>query len=180
MLRMRRAAGILSFVVVLLAACAAPGTGAGGSESQPAGSGDVNTSSSAAPSGSAPAMAEEGSVGRVDIGVLAADPSAFEGQEIRVLARVDHVLVDGVAFLTSPSATDEGQLAVVIRPDAQVDKEIAEGGVVWVEGSVVGFSQEDLDGAGVDVSLDELGDFSGEFAIVADAIGDPLASDTAS
>jgi hypothetical protein len=33
-----------------------------------------------------------------------------------------------------------------------------------------------LSDAGLDISLDELGDFDGQFAIVADAISDPLAS----
>ena len=93
-----------------------------------------------------------------------------------MLARVDQVLVDGVAFLTSPSASDEGQIAVVVRPDAQIDKEIVEGTVMWVEGTVVGLTEQELSDAGLDVTLDQLGDFDGEFAVVADSITDPLAT----
>jgi hypothetical protein len=166
--RMRGAAGAVA-IVTLLAACAGVGTGAGSSAS-PAGTG-------AAPSGSAPASGEAATADhRVDIGTLGGDPASFQGQEVKVLARIDKILVDGVAFLTSPSASEEGQLAVIVRPDAQVDKDIQEGRTVWVEGTVVGFTADELESAGVDVSPDQLGDFQGEFVIVADRIGDPLAS----
>ena len=172
--RMRRAAGIVT-LTALLAACAAPGTGGGATE--PAGTGaadaaSMNPSSSPEASGAA----ETGTATRVDIGALSSDPASFTGQSIKVLARVDQVLVDGVAFLTSPSASDEDQIAVLIRPDAQVDKEIVEGTVVWVEGTVVGLTEQELSDAGLDVTLDQLGDVDGEFAIVADSISDPLAS----
>ena len=172
--RMRRAAGIIT-LTALLAACAAPGTGGGPSEpasTVPADAGSMTQSSSPGASG----PSETGASTRVDIGALSEDPSSFSGQSIKVLARVDQVLVDGVAFLTSPSASDEGQLAVLIRPDAQVDKDTVEGNVVWVEGTVVGLNEQELADAGLDVTLDQLGEFDGEFAIVADAIGDPLAS----
>ncbi|HET8776168.1 MAG TPA: hypothetical protein VFN76_00775 [Candidatus Limnocylindria bacterium] len=171
---MRRAAGIVT-LSALLAACAAPGTGGGATE--PAGTGaagaaSMNPSSSPASS----ATAEEGAATRVDIGALSDDPSSFTGHQIKVLARVDQVLVDGLAFLTSPSASEEGQIAVLVRPDAQVDKDIVEGTVVWVEGTVVGLTEQELSDAGLDITLDQLGDFDGEFAIVADSISDPLAS----
>jgi hypothetical protein len=170
--RMRRAAGILA-LTGLVAACAAPGTGAGGTASGT----DADSAASANPSMSVAASDDSAAstTTRVDIGALSDDPSAFSGQQIKVLARVDQVLVDGVAFLTSPSASEEGQIAVLVRPDAQVDKEFAEGSVVWVEGTVVGLTDQELSDAGLDISLDELGDFDGEFAIVADAISDPLA-----
>ena len=172
--RMRRAAGIIT-LTALLAACAAPGTGGGATE--PAGTGaadatSMNPSSSPASSGTA----DSGTATRVDIGALSDDPSSFSGQPIKVLARVDQVLVDGVAFLTSPSASDEGQIAVLVRPDAQIDKEIVEGTVVWVEGTVVGLTEQELSDAGLDVTLDQLGDFDGEFAVVADSITDPLST----
>ena len=172
--RMRRAAGIVT-LTALLAACAAPGTGGGATE--PAGTGatdaaSMNPSSSPASTGSA----DGDTATRVDIGALSGDPSSFSGQSIKVLARVDQVLVDGVAFLTSPSASDEGQLAVLVRPDAQVDKEIHEGTVVWVHGTAAGLTEQELSDAGLDVTLDQLGDFDGEFAIVADSISDPLAA----
>jgi hypothetical protein len=171
--RMRRAAGILA-LTALLAACAAPGTGGGATTS---GSGaNVVPSTNPSMSAAASAGAEAGAMTRVDIGALSDDPSAFSGEQVKVLARVDQVLVDGVAFLTSPSASEEDQIAVLVRPDAQIDKEIVEGSVVWVEGTVVGLTDQELADAGVDLSLDELGDFDGEFAIVADAIRDPLAT----
>jgi hypothetical protein len=171
--RMRRAAGILA-LTALLAACAAPGTGGGATTS---GSGaNVVPSTNPSTSAAASAGAEAGAMTRVDIGALSDDPSAFSGEQVKVLARVDQVLVDGVAFLTSPSASEEDQIAVLVRPDAQIDKEIVEGSVVWVEGTVVGLTDQELADAGVNLSLDELGDFDGEFAIVADAIRDPLAT----
>jgi hypothetical protein len=171
--RMRRAAGILA-LTALLAACAAPGTGGGATTS---GSGaNVVPSTNPSMSAAASAGAEAGAMTRVDIGALSDDPSAFSGEQVKVLARVDQVLVDGVAFLTSPSASEEGQIPVLVRPDAQIDKEIVEGSVVWVEGTVVGLTDQELSDAGLDISLDELGDFDGQFAIVADAISDPLAS----
>lgn len=180
--RMHRAAGVLALVVAL-AACAAPGTGAGPTDetkaSGPAGSSAASEASAAA-SGSAPAAADTGADDRVDMGALAADPGAVTGEQVTVLARVDRVVVDGVAFLTSPSGTEEDQLAVIVRPEAQLDKDIAEGRVVLVDGTVVGFTAEELQSAGVDIGVDELGDFDGEFAIVADAIRDPLAGDDAS
>jgi hypothetical protein len=174
--RMHRAAGLLP-VIALLAACAAPGTGTGGAGSDASSS--IPAVESTAPGTTDPSgsPSEASATTRVDIGVLGADPSSFMGEEITVLARVDRVLVDGLAFLTSPSATEENQMAVVVRPDAQVDKEIAEGSMVWVDGTVIGVSEDELAQAGVDVSLDELGEFSGEFAMVADAIRDPLAGD---
>lgn len=175
--RMRRAAGIIT-LTALLAACAAPGTGGGASEPSGTSAAGGADTSSANPSMSAAASgtAENGSVTRVDIGALSADPGSFSGTQIKVLARVDQVLVDGVAFLTSPSASEDGQIAVIIRPDAQVNKDVVEGSVVWVEGTVIGLTDEELTDAGLDVTLDQLGGFDGEFAVVADAISDPLAS----
>lgn len=162
--------------LLLVAACSGPGTGAGGSDG---GSVPSGSDGAASPPASAPASAEASASAdgpqRVDIGVLAADPGAFAGQEITVLARVDEALVDGAIFLTSPSGTAEDQLAVVVRPDAQIDKEPAPGTVLWVDGAVFGVSPEDLSEAGVDVSADDLGGFEGEHVVVADALRDPLA-----
>ena len=171
--RMRRAAGILA-LTALLAACAAPGTGGGATASGIGTDGMTSTNPSVSPAASGGTI--DDTTTRVDIGVLSDDPSAFSGEPIKVLARVDQVLVEGLVFLTSPSASDEGQIPVLVRPDAQVDKEIAEAGVVWVEGTVVGLTDQELADAGLDVSLDQLGEFDGEFAIVADAISDPLAT----
>lgn len=167
---MRRAAGSAALILVL-AACAAPGTGGGGTSSDTPSMGEAATSGS--PS-TAPQTDGDGAQ-RVDIGALTSDPGTFAGQEITVLARVDEVLVDGSAFVTSPSATEEGRLLVVVRPDGQVDKEPATGGMVLVDGTVVGFTPEDLQAAGIDLGREELGGFDGEFAFVADAVRDPLA-----
>jgi hypothetical protein len=106
---------------------------------------------------------------------LAADPGTFVGQDVTVLARVDEVVIDGGAFLTSPSGTADGQIAVIVAPDATIDKEISSGGVVWVDGTVVGFTPDDLAAAGVELSADDLGGYDGAFAIIANAIRDPLA-----
>lgn len=173
--RMRRAAGTLA-LTALLAACAAPGTGGGAAASGTEAESATSANPSMSVAASDDSAASTTGTTRVDIGALSDDPSAFNGEQIKVLARVDQVLVDGVAFLTSPSASDEGQIAVLVRPDAQVDKEFVEGSVVWVEGTVIGLTEQELSDAGLDISLDELGDFDGEFAIVADAISDPLAS----
>jgi hypothetical protein len=172
--RTHRAAGV-AVLAVALAACAAPGTG-GGSTEAPLSSVGAMSSSPPSANPTASARADRGELGnRVDIGALAEDPSSFSGEEITVLARVDQVLVDGSVFLTSPSASEEGQMAVIVRPDAQVDKEIVEGSVAWVTGSVIGLTEDELQQAGVDVAPDELGTIGGDFAIVADAIRDPLA-----
>jgi hypothetical protein len=173
--RITRAA-LVPALILILAACAGPRTGAGGSAGS-SGLPDASGSSQPASSlGSSPSASGSETGGRVDIGVLTADPGSYEGQDVRVLARVDEVLVDGTAFLTSPSASDEGQIAVVLRPDAQVDKQPVAGSVVWVDGTVMGFTADDLQAAGVDVTPDQLSGFSGEWVIVASAIGDPLGS----
>lgn len=177
--RMHRALGILPILVLALAACAAPGTGGGGAAdrtTEPATGQPAETN--AAPSGTAAAGIDdtaEADVDRVDIGVLAEDPAAFEGQPVAVLARVDEVLVDGLAFMTSPSGTEENQFPVVITSDAQVEKEIEVGNVLWLEGSPVAFTTDDLEAAGADVAADELAGFDGEFVFVATSIADPLA-----
>ena len=171
MQRTTRAITTLIFSALILAACARPGTGGGTTSSALPESSGSATASMPAASGEATATQ------RVDIGALAANPDSFEGQNVTVLARVDKVLVDGTAFLTSPSASEQGQFAVVIKPDATIDKDIAEGTVVWVDGTLVGFTAEHLSDAGVDVTPEQLGGFKGEWVLVADAIRDPLAND---
>jgi hypothetical protein len=180
MQRMTRVAGVPA-LVLLLAACAGPGTGAGGSTSASQAPGSMTPGASVGASGMASMPAASGEAaagGRVDIGALTADPSTYEGQTVTVLARVDEVVLEDRAFLTSPSASEDGQIAVVIKPDAQVDKAPTAGSVVWVDGTVVGFTAEDLQAAGIDLSPEELGGFNGEFVLVANAIRDPLASDS--
>ncbi len=163
-----RAFGILPALVLALAACAAPGTGGGlSNETELAGS-------ASAPASAAPSIASTVSVQRVDIGALAGDPAMLEGERVAVLARVDEVLVDGLAFFTSPSASEEAQIPVVIGPEAQADKEIAVGSVVWLEGSVIGLTTDELAAAGVDISPDDLGGLEGDFVFLADTVADPL------
>jgi hypothetical protein len=170
MQRKTRVLTTLTLSALLLAACARTGTGGGGTTSSPAGTEPSGSATASMPAASGEATGPQ----RVDIGALAADPASFEGQEITVLARVDTVLVDGTAFLTSPSASEEGQFAVVVKPDATVDKEFTEGSVVWVDGTLAGFTADDLASAGVDVTPEQLGDFSGDWVLIADAIRDPL------
>jgi hypothetical protein len=166
--RMRRTLGILPVAALVLAACAAPGTGAGDSDTSPA-------ASATSPAASAPASDV---AGRVDIGDLYADPGAFAGQEVTILGRVDAIAVEGGAFLTSPSGEEDG-LLVVLAEDATIDKEIAEKSVLWITGSVVPLSAEDLEAAGAAVSADDAGlaDYAGEYVVVANEIGDPLTSE---
>jgi hypothetical protein len=166
--RVHRALGILPPLVLTLAACAAPGTGGGQlNETEFAGS-------PSAPASAFPSIASADTVQRIDIGALSGDPAMVEGERVAVLARVDEVLVEGRAFLTSPSASEEGQIPVVIGPEAQVDKEIAVGGVVWLEGSVIGLTTDELGAAGVDTSPEDLGAFEGDFVFLADTVADPL------
>lgn len=168
--RMRRTLGILPVAALVLAACAAPGSGTGDSSTDPA-------ASPAAPGASSSAAAS-GVPGRVDIGDLYADPGAFAGEELTVLGRVDAIAVDGGAFLTSPSGEEDG-LLVVLAEDATVDKEIAERAVLWITGSVVPFTAEDLAAAGATVAADDAGlaGHAGGYVLVASEIGDPLAGD---
>jgi hypothetical protein len=166
--RVHRAFGILPATVLTLAACAAPGTGGGqANETEPGGS-------PSAPASAAASLAPADTLQRVDIGALSGDPVTLEGERVAVLARVDEVLVDGHAFLTSPSASEEGQIPVVLEPESQVDKEIAVGSVVWLEGSVIGLTTDELAAAGVDISPEDLGGFEGDFVFVADSVADPL------
>ena len=160
--RMRRAIGILPLLVLVLAACAAPGSG-GRDDSSDMASG----SASAAPGGA---------VGRVDIRELYADPAAFAGQEVTILGRVDGLVEDGGAFLTSPSGEEDG-LLVVPADDATIEKEAAEHRVLWITGIVVPFDTEALAAAGTSTTADDpaLAAYAGDYAIVATELGDPLA-----
>lgn len=168
--RMHRAVGILPVLALVAAACAPAGMGGGTTNESGAPEGDT----SAIPAPSASIGSEADPTQRVDIGVVAEEPAALEGQPIAVLTRVDDVLVDGRAFLTSPSASEEGQFPVVFSGDAKIGKEIAVGAVLWVEGSVVALIADDLEAAGAEISPEELGGLDGEFVFVADTVADPL------
>lgn len=185
MQRMHRALGILPVLTLAVAACAAPQTGAGDASSGPESSAAASPSTSS-PSGtsgtdasggaSASPAPEAGSAERIDIGVLAGDPGAVAGSELRVLARVDEVLSDGQAFYTSPSGTDEGRLLVVLADDARVDKEMAQGAVLWVDGTVVGGTGEELESAGA-ATTELPSDYEGDHVLVASVLADPLAGE---
>ena len=172
MQRTTRAITTLTLSALFLAACARTGTGGGGTSSSalPESSGSATATT---PAASGEATANQ----RIDIGALAANPDSYENQNVTVLARVDKVLVDGTVFLTSPSASEEGQFAVVVKPDATIDKDLAQGAVVWVDGTLVGFTAAKLADAGVDVTPQQIAGFKGEWVLVADAIRDPLAND---
>ncbi|MGH2380752.1 MAG: hypothetical protein ACRDG7_05975 [Candidatus Limnocylindria bacterium] len=185
---MRRALGILPMVAFALAACAAPnsGGGAGDNESQqqtmPAASHDMAASSMPSASG-APASAppsddvtsSEASA-RVAIDDVLTDPAAFADEEITISENIDAVFVDDLAFLFGGTEVD-GQLLVVVTPDAPIDKEIEEDRVVTVTGSLVPFTAEDLEAAGAGISIDDemLAGFEGDLVLIATAISDPLA-----
>ena len=175
MQRTTRAITALTLSALFLAACARTGIGGGSTSSS---SSSALPESSGSATASMPAASGEATANqRVDVGALAANPDSYENQNVTVLARVDKVLVDGTAFLTSPSASEDGQFAVVVKPDAAVDKDIAQGAVVWVDGTLVGFTAAKLADAGVDVTPQQLAGFKGEWVFVADAIRDPLAND---
>jgi len=160
----RRTLSVIPVVALLLAACAAPGSGGG---------------DTASPSSSAPAS-DDGAdaVARVDIGDLYADPAAFEGQQVRILGRVDSVLVDDAAFLTSPNGEADG-LLVVAAQDATIDKSPAERSVLWITGTVVPLTTDALATAGAVVAADDaaLADVASDYAIVATELSDPLAAE---
>jgi hypothetical protein len=160
--RLRRTLGVLPVAALLLAACAAPGPGGGD------------------PASPIPSATDGGSAvpGRIDIGDLYADPAAFAGQEVRILGRVDTVLVEDAAFLTSPSGEENG-LLVAIADDARVDKSPVARSVLWITGTVVPLTADDLAAAGALVSADDaaIADVSGEYALVATELGDPLTDD---
>lgn len=171
MVRMRRALGILPLTALLLAACAR-GTGAGASNEPMTPSGSTPAMPTASASASEPA-----STGRIDIGELVGDPASFEGQDITILGRVDTVLADGRAFTTSASG-DDNNILVVVADGATVDKDIAEKAVVFVTGTVVPFTGDDLAAVGATIGADQLSAYQGDYAIVATEIGDPLNSNS--
>jgi hypothetical protein len=171
--RTTRAITTIILSALFLAACARTGTGGGGTSSSSALPASSGSATASMPAASGEATASQ----RIDIGALAANPDSYEGQDVTVLARVDKVLVDGSAFLTSPSASEDGQFAVVIKPDAAVAKDPTEGSVLWVDGTLVGFTAEKLADAGIDITPEQLAGFNGEWVLIAKAIRDPLSSD---
>lgn len=173
MARMRRALGILPITALLLAACAR-GTGAGGSDASMAppmsSSGGSSASASAAAS-----VGESPAAGRIDIGALVGDAASYEGQDVTILGRVDSVLADGQAFTTSANGDDDNIL-VIVGDNATIEKDITEKAVVFITGTVVPFTGDDLAAAGAAIGADQLSDYQGDYAIVATDIADPLNS----
>lgn len=180
--RIHRAIFVMPVLAFLIAACAAPETGGQASDvaaspSTAASAGATTDASTDASAAASPADEATGPT-RVDLSALATDPSAFTGGELRILARVDEVTADDTSFLTSPSASEEGQILVVLADDADLGKSLEVGSVVWVDGSVVGATSEELESAGA--AATELPDgYEGEYAIVASAVTDPLGDDEA-
>jgi hypothetical protein len=166
------------------AACAAPGTGgsAADSETEPSmatASHDMSASTppSAGAASSIPAASggETSSGGRVAIDDVLTDPASFEGQEITLSENVDQVFVEDVAFLFSGTEV-EGQILVVLTPDATIEKTVQANRVVNVTGSLVPFTAEDLEAAGAGISLDDdaLAEFEGDVVLVGTEVADPL------
>ena len=62
----------------------------------------------------------------------------------------------------------EGQLLVVLTPDATIEKTVQANRVVNVTGSLVPFTAEDLEAAGAGLSLDDdaLAEFEGDIVLV--------------
>lgn len=183
--RMHRALGILTILAlaIAMAACAAPGTGGGTSSDDPTsasttGSAEANmpSASGAVPSdgaSAAPGIAS-GDGERVSIDDLLADPSLFADREITVSENIDEVFVEGQAFLFSGTEV-EGQLLVVVTPDAPIEKEIEVDRVVTATGMVVPLTAEDLEAAGVPLDDEIIAAVEGNAVLVATAISDPLA-----
>ncbi len=179
----RRVVGLLATLALVAAACAAPGSG--GSVADPdadpsmAGSHDMSASMapSSAEASSSPAASnsEAAGGGRVSIDDVLTDPAAFEGQEITLSENVDQVLVEDVAFLFSGTEV-EGQILVVLTPDATIEKDVQANRVVNVTGSLVPFTAEDLEAAGAGLSLDDdaLAEFDGDVVLVGTVVTDPL------
>jgi hypothetical protein len=157
----RRVVGLLATLALVAAACAAPGSS--GSVADPdadpsmAGSHDMSAST-------APSSAEASS-----------SPAAFEGQEITLSENVDQVFVEDVAFVFSGTEV-EGQILVVLTPDATIEKDVQANRVVNVTGSLVPFTAEDLEAAGAGLSLDDdaLAEFDGDVVLVGTVVTDPL------
>lgn len=178
--RMHRALGILTTLALLTvtAACAAPGTGGGSSSndpgsaaaSMPAASGDLSTDAASPTAGTSDADGE-----RVSIDDLLTEPSLFADGEITVSENVDEVFVEDQAFLFTGTEV-EGQLLVVVIPDAPIEKEIEVDRVVNATGMVVPLTAEDLEAAGVPVDDEIIEAVEGNAVLVATAISDPLAA----
>lgn len=178
--RMHRALGILTILALatVTAACAAPGIGEGSSHDASSGSAAASMplASGAVPSGAASASSEAGGADgeRVSIDDLLADASLFADREIRVSENVEEVFVEGQAFLFTGTEV-EGQLLVVVTPDAPVEKEIEVDRVVTATGMVVPLTAEDLEAAGVPIDDEIIAAVEGNAVLVATAISDPLA-----
>jgi hypothetical protein len=180
---MRRVVGLLGTLALVAAACAAPGSSGSVAdpETDPSMAGSHDMSASMAPSAgaasSSPAASDGEATGggRVSIDDVLTDPAAFEGQEITLSENVDQVFVEDVAFLFRGTEV-EGQILVVLTPDASIEKDVQANRVVNVTGSLVPFTAEDLEAAGAGLSLDDdaLAEFEGDVVLVGTEVTDPL------
>lgn len=171
-------------IALVLAACAAPGGGeATVSEAPSTAAGSQDMAPSGAPSGgdasASPAASDDAEASdasdRVAIDDVLTDPAALEGQPITLSENVEEVFVEDLAFLFSGTEV-EGQVLVVVTPDATIGKEIQADRVVTVTGTLVPFTAEDLEGAGAGVGFDDegLAAFEGDVVLVATEVADPL------
>lgn len=181
---MARVAGLLATLALVAAACAAPGSSGGVADpatepSMATASHDMSASTtpSAGDASSSPAASggEASTGGRVAIDDVLTDPASFEGREITLSENVDQVFVEDVAFLFSGTEV-EGQILVVLSPDATIEKTVQANRVVNVTGSLVPFTAEDLEAAGGGLSLDDdaLAEFEGDIVLVGTEVADPL------
>lgn len=186
---MRRAPVILLILPILalvLAACAPAGTG-GGNESNDATTAPMSSEPmSSEPmtpgaSGSLDLASDDPSdeigepTGRVDIDDVLTDPASFAGgDEVTIAENVEEVLVEETAFVISGTMV-EGNLLVVLTPDAEIEKEIQVDRVVDITGTIVAIDELESTDAAVSTDDPEVSGFDGEYAIVATVIGDPLA-----
>ena len=166
-----------------MAACAAPGSGGNATDaetdpSMATESHDMSTTVPSADDASASPASSGGEASdgaRVAIDDVLADPAAFEGQEITLSENIDQVLLEDVAFVFSGTEV-EGQVLVVLTPDAAIEKEVQTSRVVNVTGTLVPFTAEDLEAAGAGLSLDDeaLAEFEGDLVLVGTQVADPL------
>ena len=190
---MRRGFAVLPTIAIVVAACAGPGTSGSeaDSENSPSMAAGSHDMSSSAPSSSSspgtgepsasPAASDAGSGGDVDARVaiddVLTDPAAFEGQPVTLSENIERVFIDDLAFELTGTEV-EGQVLVVVTPDARVGKEIEADRVVTVTGTLAPFTGEDLHAAGAGIAIDDeaLAEFEGDAVLVATEVADPLGS----
>ena len=163
--RVHRIAALAAAAAFALAACAPAGGGSSGGPATSPGS----VSASAAPSPS------DEVASRVSIDDVLVDPAAFQDADVTIMENVDEVYVVDRAFRFSGTEV-QGDLLVVVAPDATIDKEIQPDRVVTVTGRIVPFTDEAMQAAGIDLTADDeaFAGYAGNAVLVAARVADPL------